>query len=323
VEILRVEGLRTYYFTEGGTVKAVDNVSFSLGRGESMAIVGESGCGKSTLGASLMRLVPTPGRIVSGSVWLEGEELLGMPEDRFRREVRWRKISLIPQNAMNALSPVKRVGDQIADAIMNHEDVSKQEAMERAKELFSRLGIDPSRVTNYPHEFSGGMRQRVVIAMALALSPSILIADEPTTALDVVVQAQILNLLKRLKAEMGLHILLITHDLSLVAELADRVLIMYAGKAAELGSADVIYRAPAHPYSQGLIRSIPRIGGKKEFVWIPGYPPDLISPPTGCRFHPRCPYAWDLCRREEPPLFGSAGGSSASCWLLDTRRRQA
>jgi len=315
-ELLAVEGLRTYYFTQKGPVRAVDGVSFRLERGQSLAIVGESGCGKSTLGASLMRLVASPGKIVGGSVQLEGLELLDMPEERFRKEVRWRRISLVPQNAMNALNPVKRVGDQIADAIVAHEGVSKQAALERARELFRLVGLDPSRITNYPHEFSGGMKQRVVIAMALALGPEILIADEPTTALDVVVQAQILNLLKQLKKEMGLHVLLITHDLSLVAELADRVLIMYAGKVAEEGSTDVLYEAPSHPYAQGLIRSIPRIGGKKELVWIPGYPPDLLVPPSGCRFHPRCPYAWDLCQREEPPLFRSSQGTLASCWLL-------
>lgn len=314
--LLEVRGLKTYFFTLRGVVRAVDGVSFTLERGESLAIVGESGSGKSTLGYSLIRLVPPPGRIVEGEIIFDGMDLLKMPENRIRKEIRWKRISMVFQGALNALNPVKRVGDQIVDAILAHEDVTKKEALERAMELLKAVGIDPRRVNNYPHEFSGGMKQRVVIAMALALNPDIVIADEPTTALDVIVQAQILNLLKRLKQERKMSIILITHDLSLVAELADKVAIMYGGKIAEIGPSDDIYLDPKHPYTKGLMASIPRIGGKKELYWIPGSPPDLRAPPPGCRFHPRCPYAMDVCRAREPPYY-RFGEVSVACWLYE------
>ncbi len=313
--LLKVEGLKTYFYTLRGVVKAVDNVSFELEKGEALGIVGESGSGKSTLGFSLLRLVPPPGRIVEGKIELDGQNILELDEETVRKEIRWKRISMVFQSALNALNPVKRIGDQIADAILAHEDVSKKEALERAAELLKMVGIDPGRVNNYPHEFSGGMKQRVVIAMALALNPDIVIADEPTTALDVVVQAQILNLLKRLKREYNLSIILITHDLSLVAEIADKVAIMYGGKIAEIGPSDEIYKAPAHPYTQGLFASIPRIGGKKELKWIPGVPPDLRSPPPGCRFHPRCPYVMDVCKRDDPPYFSVGENHYSACWL--------
>ncbi|MEM0439588.1 MAG: ABC transporter ATP-binding protein [Sulfolobales archaeon] len=313
--LLEVRNLKTYFFTLRGSVRAVDGVSFSLERGEALGIVGESGSGKSTLGFSLLRLVPPPGRIVEGSIILDGEDILKLPEERVRKEIRWKRISMVFQSALNALNPVKRIGDQIADAIMAHEDVDKKEALERAAELLKSVGIDPRRVNNYPHEFSGGMKQRAVIAMALALQPDVVIADEPTTALDVVVQAQILNLFKKLRKEKGLSIILITHDLSLVAEIADKVAIMYAGKIVELGPSEKIYTEPAHPYTKGLMASIPRIGGSKELAWIPGSPPDLRNPPPGCRFHPRCPFAMEICRREEPPYFDVGDGHISACWL--------
>ncbi|GAY26625.1 ABC transporter ATP-binding protein [Desulfurococcaceae archaeon AG1] len=313
--LLEVRNLKTYFFTLRGSVRAVDGVSFTLEKGEALGIVGESGSGKSTLGFSLLRLVPPPGRIVEGSIILDGEDILKLPEERVRKEIRWKRISMIFQSALNALNPVKRIGDQIADAIMAHEDVDKKEALERAAELLKSVGIDPRRVNNYPHEFSGGMKQRAVIAMALALQPDVVIADEPTTALDVVVQAQILNLFKKLRKEKGLSIILITHDLSLVAEIADKVAIMYAGKIVELGPSEKIYTEPAHPYTKGLMASIPRIGGSKELAWIPGSPPDLRNPPPGCRFHPRCPFAMEICRREEPPYFDVGDGHISACWL--------
>jgi peptide/nickel transport system ATP-binding protein len=320
VPLLEVRRLKTYFFTLRGVVKAVDDVSFTLERGESLAIVGESGSGKSTLGYSLIRLVPPPGRIVEGEILLDGTDITKLPEDRIRREIRWKRISMIFQGALNALNPVKRVGDQIADAILAHENVTKKEALERAGELLKAVGIDPKRINNYPHEFSGGMKQRVVIAMALALNPDIVIADEPTTALDVVVQAQILNLLKKLKQERKMSIILITHDLSLVAELADKVAIMYAGKIVEIGPSDDIYTEPTHPYTRGLMASIPRIGGKKELYWIPGNPPDLRSPPPGCRFHPRCQYTMDVCKVKEPPYF-KVGNLLTACWLYEGKSK--
>ncbi|MEM1632878.1 MAG: ABC transporter ATP-binding protein [Sulfolobales archaeon] len=316
--LLEVKGLKIYYFTLRGVVRAVDDVSFTLERGESIAIVGESGSGKSTLGYGLIKLVPAPGRIVEGEIILDGTDIVKLPEEKVRREIRWKRISMVFQGALNALNPVKRIGDQIADAILAHEEnTTKKEAIERAKELLKSVGIDPSRVNNYPHEFSGGMKQRAVIAMALALNPDIVIADEPTTALDVVVQAQILNLLKRLKQERKMSIILITHDLSLVAELADRVAIMYGGKIAEIGISDDIYTEPMHPYTKGLLASIPRLGGKRELVWIPGNPPDLRTPPPGCRFHPRCPYVMDICRVKEPPSIPVGKERFVSCWLYE------
>ncbi|MEM4799305.1 MAG: ABC transporter ATP-binding protein [Sulfolobales archaeon] len=316
--LLEVKGLKIYYFTLRGVVRAVDDVSFTLERGESIAIVGESGSGKSTLGYGLIKLVPAPGRIVEGEIILDGTDIVKLPEEKVRREIRWKRISMVFQGALNALNPVKRIGDQIADAILAHEEnTTKKEAIERAKELLKSVGIDPSRVNNYPHEFSGGMKQRAVIAMALALNPDIVIADEPTTALDVVVQAQILNLLKRLKQERKMSIILITHDLSLVAELADRVAIMYGGKIAEIGISDDIYTEPMHPYTKGLLASIPRLGGKRELVWIPGNPPDLRTPPPGCRFHPRCSYVMDICRVKEPPSIPVGKERFVSCWLYE------
>ena len=314
--LLRIERLRVYYYSLRGIVKAVDDVELELNRGEVLGLAGESGCGKSTLGFALLRLVPPPGRIVSGSIVFDGVDLVQLPEPVLRRDFRWKRISMIFQGAMNALNPVKTVGDQIAEAIMTHEkDVTKEEALERAKKLLEMVGIDPRRVKAYPHELSGGMKQRVVIAMALALNPDLVIADEPTTALDVVVQAQIVNLLKKLKMERNMSLILISHDLSLIAEMADKVAIMYAGKIVEFGPSDIIYENPAHPYTQLLIRSIPRLRGPKELVWIPGQPPDLRTPPPGCRFHPRCPYVMDVCRRDEPPTIEIERGHYVSCWL--------
>jgi len=314
--LLELKDLRVYYYTLKGVVKAVDKVSFSVEKGETLGLAGESGCGKSTLGFSLLRLVPPPGRIVGGKILFEGMDVTAMPEDKLRKEYRWKRVSMVFQGAMNALNPVKTIGDQIAEAILAHEDnVTKKEALERAAELLGMVGIDPRRVRSYPHELSGGMKQRVVIAMALALNPPLVIADEPTTALDVVVQAQIMNLLKRLKKEYGMSMILVSHDLALIAEIADKVAIMYAGKIAEIGTAEHIYNNPKHPYTQGLIRSIPRLHGPKRLEWIPGQPPDLRSPPPGCRFAPRCPYAMDRCRREEPPNVEVEPGHYAACWL--------
>ncbi|NPA96723.1 MAG: ABC transporter ATP-binding protein [Crenarchaeota archaeon] len=318
--LLKVEGLRVYYYSLRGIVKAVDNISFHVNKGETLGLAGESGCGKSTLGFAILRLVPSPGRIVSGKILFEGVDLVTMPEDKLRKEYRWKRISMVFQGAMNALNPVRTIGDQIAEAIMVHEPhVTKEEALKRAEELLAMVGIDPKRVKSYPHELSGGMKQRVVIAMALALNPDLVIADEPTTALDVVVQAQIMNLLKRLKKEKGMSMILISHDLALIAEIADRVAVMYAGKIAEQGPSDIIYQNPQHPYTQLLLRSIPKLKGAKELVWIPGQPPDLRTPPPGCRFHPRCPYAMDVCRRDEPPMIEIEPDHYVACWLYAKR----
>jgi len=314
--LLEVDGLRTYYFTSEGVVKAVDNVSLSLERGESLGLAGESGCGKSTFGYSILRLVPPPGRIVGGKILFDGKDILRLDEESFRKEYRWKRISMVFQGAMNALNPVRRIGDQIVEAILAHdENATEEEAYERAGDLLELVGIERVRLRSYPHELSGGMKQRVVIAMALALNPDLLIADEPTTALDVVVQAQILNLLKELKNKFKMSLILITHDLSVIAEIADKVAIMYAGKVVEWGTSEQIFENPQHPYTRGLISSVPRLRGKKSLFWIPGQPPDLINPPPGCRFHPRCPYVMDRCRREEPPVINLSRDHSVSCWL--------
>ncbi len=300
--LLVVEGLRTYFAMDGGAeVRAVDGVSFTLNDGEALGIAGESGCGKTTTALSLLRLLPANARVVDGSVRLFGIDLRLKTENQLRR-YRWREISIIFQGAMNALNPVRRVGDQVAEPLVERLGQDAAEARKRAGELLELVGIPKARGRAYPHELSGGMRQRAMIAMALACDPAIVIGDEPTTALDVMVQAQILELLERLRRELGLSLILITHDLSVIAETCDRVLIMYAGKVAEEGPVDTVFRRPRHPYTQLLLRAFPNIRADvRTLGTIPGSPPDLRTPPEGCRFHPRCPLAMDVCRTEEPP----------------------
>jgi len=314
VPLLEVEDLRTYYITRAGPVRAVDGISFFVEKGEVFGLAGESGCGKTTAGLSILRLLPRYGKIVDGKIIFDGVNILELSEHEFRRRYRWKRISMVFQGAMNALNPVFRVGDQIAEAIMLHENVTKEEAMERVRELFEKVGIEPSRVTNYPHEFSGGMKQRAMIALALACNPELVIADEPTTALDVVIQGQILDLMKKLRDEFNLSVILITHDLSVIAEMCDRVAIMYAGKLVECADVRTVFKEPAHPYTQGLISAIPSITGPKtKLRSIPGVPPDLLNPPKGCRFHPRCPYATSRCREEEPAYVEISSGHWVAC----------
>lgn len=314
--LLVVRNLKTYFYTLRGVVKAVDDVSFEVYRGESLGLAGESGCGKSTLASSLIRLVSPPGKIAGGSIIFEGEDITKMPEEDFRRLIRWRGISMVFQGSMNVLNPVVTIGDQIAEVFMVHKGYTKREGLEEAKKLLQMVGIDPRRIKSYPFELSGGMKQRAVIAMALALSPPFVIADEPTTALDVVVQAQILNLMKRLKSELRTSIMLISHDLSIIAEVADKIAIMYGGKIVEYGPSDSVYNNPRHPYTHALLGSIPRLRGEiRDLTWIPGTPPDLITPPPGCRFHPRCPHVMDRCRREEPPMVEVDKNHYVACWL--------
>lgn len=313
--MLEVRNLKTYFYTLKGVVRAVDGVSFELKKGEGLGIAGESGCGKSTLAYSLIRLVPPPGKIVEGEIVFKGRDVTKLREEEFRKEVRWKGISMVFQGAMNALNPVYTVGDQIAEVLMLHQGYTKKEALETAGKLLQMVGIDPRRIKSYPHELSGGMKQRIVIAMALALNPPVVIADEPTTALDVVVQAQILNLMKRLKKELGLSVILISHDLSVIAELADKIAIMYGGKIVEYGSSDAIYNNPLHPYTQALLGSIPRLRGEiRDLTWIPGQPPDLVKPPPGCRFAPRCRFAMEKCS-QEPPMVEVEPGHRVACWL--------
>jgi len=304
--LLEIDSLRMYYEIEDrGWVKAVDDVDLKLESGQSLAIAGESGCGKTSLANSIIRLLPPNGKYFGGKVILDGENILDIPDDTFRKKVRWKKISLVPQGAMNALNPVIKVGDQISEAIMLHEDLDENEAKKKVEEVFSVVGIDPSRAKHYTHEFSGGMKQRAMIAMALVCEPEIVIADEPTTALDVIVQAQVFKLLENLRKKFDLSLILISHDVSIIAELCDSVAIMYAGRIAEYGYAADIYSDPQHPYTRGLLAAVPRIGAsKKRLESIGGVPPDLLEPPSGCRFHPRCPYAFAPCKKEQ--LFRSS-----------------
>jgi peptide/nickel transport system ATP-binding protein len=313
---LAVSGLKAYYFTEKGPVKAVDGVNLQLSGSESMGIVGESACGKSTLGAALMRSMQPPGKIVGGTIMLNDNDILKMAEQEFNRSVRWKKIAMVFQGAMNALDPVYSVESQLQEILREHGFGGNVE--EKISESLSAVGLDPSVARRYPHELSGGMKQRVVIAMALLLEPDLLIADEPTTALDVLVQSQIIALLKRLRKEKGITIILITHDLALVAQLADRIGIMYAGQLVEVGSADEVYKSPKHPYTQALIAAVPRLRSKeKKINFVAGSPPSLLSPPAGCRFYARCPHAMDVCKKD-PPEFPTKTGY-VRCWLYESK----
>jgi len=316
--LLGVERLRTYFYTDRGVARAVDGLSLEVSRGQTVALVGESGCGKTVTALSIMRLVPDPpGKIVSGRVIFDGRDLLALPE-REMRKVRGKEIAMIFQEPMSSLNPVFRVGDQVAEAIILHQKVSKKEARKRTIALLDRVGIpDPEkRVDEYPHQMSGGMCQRVMIAMALSCNPSLLIADEPTTALDVTIQAQILALLRRLQEELHMSILLITHDLGIVAETADYVAVMYASKIVEWGPCTELFGEPLHPYTVGLFRSLPRLeGARKRLRVIPGTVPSPLEFPSGCKFHPRCPIATDRCATDEPELMGIENGRRAACWF--------
>jgi oligopeptide/dipeptide ABC transporter ATP-binding protein len=299
--LLEVRDLKTYFRLESGTVRAVDGVSFRLDYGEALGIVGESGCGKTTTALSLVQILPSNARIAGGEISLMGIDLVKKTENQLRR-YRWREISIVFQGAMNALNPVQRVIDQIAEPIEQRLGESKSRSLARARELLELVGIPKDRGSSYPHELSGGMRQRAMIAMALACDPAIVIGDEPTTALDVMVQAQILELLERLRRELGLSLILITHDLSVVAETCDRALVMYAGRVAEEGSVGQIFRRPRHPYTQKLLSSFPNIrADRRTLDVIPGSPPDLRTPPPGCRFAPRCAFAMAVCSEVVPP----------------------
>ncbi len=285
-----------------GWVRAAEGVNFQVEPGEALGLAGESGCGKTTVALSLLKILPQGGVIRDGRIILDGTDLVPLSENEMRK-VRWKKIAIVFQGAMNAMNPVYKVGDQIVEAIRTHESTDKRDAWERARKLFELVGIDPERVDNYPHEFSGGMRQRALIAMALAANPKVLIGDEPGTALDVIVQAQTLKLMRDLKDRLGLSMLLISHDLSIIAETCEKVAIMYAGRIVEYGDAEAIFKEPQHPYTQGLIKAFPSLKGERiRLTSIPGQPPDLLHPPPACRFNPRCPYVMDVCKKVDPPL---------------------
>ncbi len=319
-KILEISNLTTYYYTSRGIVRAVDGVTLYVKRGESIAIVGESGSGKSTLAFTIMRLLPDNAQIVNGNIWLYPEkiDLVRLSNDEMRK-VRGRRIGMIFQDPMTFLNPVMKVGDQIAEAIMYHHGYTKTEARRKAVELLEKLRIpDAANVASrYPHQLSGGMKQRVIIAIAVSCNPELLIADEPTTALDVTVQAEVLELLRRLIQELGMSLILVTHDLGIVAEICNRVTIMYAGKIVEIGETYSLYRNPKHPYTIGLLNAVPTIHkSSSEVGGIKGNPPDLVNPPTGCRFNPRCPYAFERCIREEPPLIEVNNDRAVACWLV-------
>jgi peptide/nickel transport system ATP-binding protein len=316
--LLSVEDLRVEYLTPHGRACAVDNVSLDIAPGEVFGLAGESGSGKSTIAQAILRILRPPAVISGGSVRFGEDDVLAMDEDKLRA-FRWRKVSLVFQSAMNALNPVLTIGDQIADAIEAHEDVRHADARDRAAALLKLVGIDTARLTSYPHQLSGGMRQRVVIAIALALKPPLLIMDEPTTALDVVVQKEILKQIAELKDELGFSILFITHDLPLLLQFSNRIGILYAGKLVEIAPAQQLLDKPLHPYTKGLLSSSPSLTGpRRKLTGIRGSPPDMRNPPPGCRFHPRCPDVMDRCRSQSPALIEIAPGHRGACHLYST-----
>ncbi|WP_290810974.1 ABC transporter ATP-binding protein [Halovivax sp.] len=317
--LLEIEDLRTHYRTDRGALHAVDGVNLTLGPQETLGLVGESGCGKTTVAKSIIRLLPRNGEIVSGTVRLRGTDVTELGEKELREEIRWTEISMIPQAAMNGFDPVKTVGRQIVDVIRRHEeDTSKQEAWARAEELFESLGLEPSRVKDYPHQFSGGMAQRAMIAMALALSPSLLLADEPTTALDVMIQDRILRQVDELQAEFETAMILITHDMSVVSENCDYIAVMYGGRIAEFADAETVITNPRHPYTLGLRNAFPDISrDDQDLVSIPGSPPEVVDPDEGCRFAPRCPFAEDECWEVTPEPESYGDGHVVECHRAD------
>jgi len=315
-DALIVEGLSVRYFTQKGEVKAVDNVSFTAGLGDYLGIVGESGSGKSTLGYALLNLVPPPGKIVSGKVIIRGKNILELQGEELRK-ARGSLVAMVFQDPFTTLDPVRTIGDQIKEVMTEH-GVSEKEAEERIPSLLESVGLPARLAKSYPHQLSGGQRQRVSIAMAVALRPAVLVADEPTTALDVVVQRQIMDLIESVR-KMGTTVILITHDIALAAQRAERIAVMYAGKIVEYGPKDAVLKNPAHPYTRALLDSVPGLRVSKWPEPIPGFPPNLINPPPGCRFHPRCRHAMDICKKEEPPVIEVGPQHYAVCWLLKKR----
>ena len=314
--LLEVDRLVMRYKIKAGEVSAVEDVSFTVHQGEAVGLVGESGCGKTSVALSLLRLLPSNAEYVSGEIRLNGEDLLFLSNEEMRQR-RWKEISMVFQGAMNSWNPVYRVGDQIRETLDTHYRGVMDYAAQRThmEKLFSAVGLPPSMLDRYPHEYSGGMRQRAVIAMALACSPQLIIADEPTTALDVIVQDQILKELKRIQQDLGMSIIYISHDIAVIAEVTDSLGVMYAGKLVEYGPTASVFARPRHPYAYLLLRSTPSISGpRRQLAPLEGEPPDLLDPPTGCRFHPRCPFATEQCVRDEPPLEDIGGGHRVACW---------
>lgn len=315
MKLLEVKNLRMYYQTAQGLIKAVDGVSFEVRRGGALGLVGESGCGKSSIALSIMRLLPPNGRLLGGEILFANEDLLTKDEEEMRK-LRGRHISLIFQAALNALNPVHRVGEQIIEALQAHERIGKKEASERVRGLYRLVGLDLGMINSYPHQYSGGMKQRAIIAMALSCNPELLIADEPTTALDVIIQDQIIKEILKLQKEFNLTLIYISHDISLIAETCSSIGVMYAGKLVEHASTITLFQSPLHPYTQGLLASYPSVTGtKRKISPIPGEVPNLLHPPLGCRFHPRCPRAKERCREKEPEMREFTPGHKVKCHL--------
>jgi peptide/nickel transport system ATP-binding protein len=314
-QLLRIRDLKLHFRTSMGPVQAVDGVDLDLDYTQAMVILGESGCGKTSLAKAILRLLPRNVETYSGEVYLDGTELMRMDDEEFRRNVRWVQMSLVPQAAMNALNPVLKVGDQVAEPMLVHAGVKKATALLQAKDMFQRVGVPAGFMDRYAFELSGGMRQRVAIAMSLVTAPSLIVLDEPTSALDVLTQANIFNVLKRIKQELEVSFILITHDIATSSELADRVAVMYAGQIVEVSDASRFFEEPLHPYSKMLMASVPRLRADQEPEFITGQPPSLLNPPTGCRFADRCPSCFEKCS-EEPPTFGQ-NKVQVKCWLYE------
>jgi peptide/nickel transport system ATP-binding protein len=313
-ELLRTEGLKVYYYTREGIVRAVDNINFSIRKRETVGIVGESGSGKSTLGLAILKLVPPPGRIINGRMFFQRIDLTKLNEKEMQK-IRGKKISMVFQDPTTSLNPLMKIGEHLTETILTHEKVTLEEARERALKLLEDVGILRERFNDYPHQFSGGMRQRVGIALALALKPDLVIADEPTSSLDVIVQFQILELMKSLKKLYDMSLILITHDISIVSEIADKIALMYAGHLVEFAEVTTFFEEPLHPYAEALLHSVPNIQlSDQKLEYIPGMPPDLINPPKGCRFHPRCSYVKEICRKKEPPLIQAKPEHFVKCF---------
>jgi oligopeptide/dipeptide ABC transporter ATP-binding protein len=311
--LLRIEDLKLYFRTTQGVVQAVDEVDFELGYQEAVVVLGESGCGKTSFAKAVLRLLPRNVDCYSGRVYLDGMEVMGLEDEEFRQSVRWVKMSMVPQAAMNALNPVLRVGDQVAEPLMVHSGIKKDVALSQSKEMFQKVGVPTDFMKRYAFELSGGMRQRVAIAMSLVTAPNLIILDEPTSALDVLTQANIFNVLKRIKQDLEVSFILITHDIATSSELADRVAVMYAGQIVEVNDAHRFFSDPLHPYSKKLMASVPRLRGDQEPEFITGHPPSLLDLEPGCRFAPRCPSRFDKCS-QDPPVVGSKR-SRVKCWL--------
>jgi oligopeptide/dipeptide ABC transporter ATP-binding protein len=314
-QLLQIKELVLHFKSSNGTVQAVDGVDLELDTNRAVVILGESGCGKSSLAKAILRLLPRNVESYGGSVYLQGTDVMKFDEEQFRQNVRWAQMSLVPQAAMNSLNPVLKVGDQVAEPAMVHLGIKKDAAIELAKRMFKHVGVPEDFLYRYPFELSGGMRQRVALAMALVTSPSLIILDEPTSALDLLTQANIMNVLKRIKQELGTSFILITHDIATSSELADEVAIMYAGQIVETGHAKDFFPAPLHPYAQMLMASVPRLHTDSDPLFITGQPPSLINLPTGCRFKARCPFRFEKCDRE-PPMFNKSG-RKVKCWLYE------